>query len=223
MRDNSLAYNTYLQKLGLLTRGYSKRLLRSVQNDVWCNFHETRDRSISSCPTQPLVIKYNTVGIHSARVWRDILNKNSLFNNPRIITAYSVHDNLGKILSNNKSKKDPNQPSGCCIDVLRLCVCVRHATVYTVSKVFTSNCTRKTYFLRNLIACATNNLVYLIACNLCDFQYVGETGRMLNDRFNDYRAAIRLKNHYLLVYILINSSTLLVTVLLLVLNVTLTK
>jgi hypothetical protein len=51
----------------------------------------------STSPNQilPLVIKYDTVGTHSARLWRDNLNKNPLSNNTRIITAYSVHPNLG--------------------------------------------------------------------------------------------------------------------------------
>jgi hypothetical protein len=150
--------------LTLTPNPYSKRLLRTVQNDVWLNFRETRDISTSPNSTLPLIVKYNTVGTYSARIWRDILNENPLFNNLRIITAYSVHNNLGKLLCRNTTKKDSHQPFGCHRCVWPRC---RACNYITVSKSFVSNNTHKSYFVRNQITCTTNNIVYLITCNLC--------------------------------------------------------
>jgi hypothetical protein len=85
--EDYLHASRILQKV-LIIRGYSKRLLRQVQNDIWYNFEENQSRSTSPNHILPLVIKYDTVGTYSARLWREILNKNPLFNNFRIITVY---------------------------------------------------------------------------------------------------------------------------------------
>ena len=38
--------------------------------------------------------------------------------------------------------------------------------------------------------CQTQNLIYIIQCNRCDLQYIGETKRRLKDRFNEHRRTI---------------------------------
>ena len=175
----------------LITRGYSKRLLRQTQNDIWYNFQENQMRSKSPNQILPLVIKYDTVGTYSARLWRDVLNKNPLFNNLRIITAYSVHPNLGKLLSNTKPgvRVHPIDSAGC---VKCASIRCKACNVITEAKRFTSNTTHRTYSILEHISCTSTNLVYLISCKLCGLQYVGETGRMLRDRINDHLSAIRL-------------------------------
>ena len=40
--------------------------------------------------------------------------------------------------------------------------------------------------------CNSRNLIYLIHCDSCGAQYVGETGRTLRERFNGHRADVRL-------------------------------
>ena len=44
----------------------------------------------------------------------------------------------------------------------------------------------------NICYCYTSNVVYMLSCNNCDLQYVGQTGRSLKKRVNQHRAAIRL-------------------------------
>jgi hypothetical protein len=174
----------------LITRGYSKRLLRHVQNEIWYRFTETKIHSTSPTQILPLVIKYDTVGTYSARLWRDILNKNPLFNNIRIITAYSVHPNLGKILANTKPRAPLKSSAGC-----TKCASIRCKACNFIieSKNFTSSTTQKTYSIHEHISCTSKNVVYLITCKLCGLQYVGETGRMLKERINDHLSAIRLQ------------------------------
>ena len=53
-------------------------------------------------------------------------------------------------------------------------------------------CTVKTYSgaavsLRQNTDCTTENVVYLISCNSCNKQYVGETKGLLNKRMNGHR------------------------------------
>jgi len=43
--------------------------------------------------------------------------------------------------------------------------------------------------------CNSNNIIYLIPCNKCHKQYVGQTGRKLKDRLNNHRSSIKLNNN----------------------------
>ena len=36
----------------------------------------------------------------------------------------------------------------------------------------------------------SENVIYLVQCNRCNLQYIGETKRQLKDRFNEYRRAV---------------------------------
>ena len=44
----------------------------------------------------------------------------------------------------------------------------------------------------NPLNCKSENIVYLIFCKICHFQYVGETKNRLQTRFNKHRSDIRL-------------------------------
>jgi hypothetical protein len=61
-----------------------------------------------------------------------------------------------------------------------------------------STITHKQYdFVNNDTAricdCSSTNVIYLITCNHCRFQYVGQTGRKLRDRISEHRRAIFVK------------------------------
>ena len=43
--------------------------------------------------------------------------------------------------------------------------------------------------------CNSNDIIYLITCNKCNRQYIGEKGRKLKDRLNSHRSSIKLKNN----------------------------
>ena len=62
------------------------------------------------------------------------------------------------------------------------------------SNSFYSNSTKKRYFPRtaglDFLNCKTENLVYLISCKICNFQYVGETKNRLQKRFSGHRNSI---------------------------------
>ena len=61
------------------------------------------------------------------------------------------------------------------------------------NKYFISNITKKQHEIINLtnenICCNSQNLVYLLCCNKCNIQYVGETTTPLNERINRHRTA----------------------------------
>jgi len=45
------------------------------------------------------------------------------------------------------------------------------------------------------LTCYTKNLIYMIQCNRCNLQYIGETKRRLKDRFNEHRRTIDNPNN----------------------------
>ena len=51
----------------------------------------------------------------------------------------------------------------------------------------------KTYQLQTVATCKTHNVIYLIQCQKCSQQYVGESGQALHERLNSHRSDVRLK------------------------------
>ena len=58
---------------------------------------------------------------------------------------------------------------------------------------FTSNTMGRRYTIRNQFTCKTKNIVYLISCDKCNMQYVGETENALHIRMNGHRSDITTK------------------------------
>ena len=52
---------------------------------------------------------------------------------------------------------------------------------------FSTGATRQ---IKSHITCNTKNLIYMIQCNRCSLQYIGETKRRLKDRFNEHRRSV---------------------------------
>ena len=46
--------------------------------------------------------------------------------------------------------------------------------------------TGETRTIKSNLTCDTKNLIYMIHCNRCNLQYIGETKRRLKDRFNEH-------------------------------------
>ena len=49
-------------------------------------------------------------------------------------------------------------------------------------------------FITSHITCNTKNVIYMVQCNRCNLQYIGETKRRLKDRFNEHRSAVDKTN-----------------------------
>ena len=50
--------------------------------------------------------------------------------------------------------------------------------------------TGETRTIKSNLTCDTKNPIYMIQCNRCNLQYIGETKRRLKDRFNEHRRTI---------------------------------
>ena len=43
------------------------------------------------------------------------------------------------------------------------------------------------------LSCQSKNIIYLIECSKCKLQYIGETDRLLQDRFNEPKGYVRTR------------------------------
>ena len=67
----------------------------------------------------------------------------------------------------------------------------RYCPRLDTSGLIKSTTTSRTYIVPQKITCRFNNLVYLITCKKCRFQYVGQTKNCLKDRFQQHFLDIR--------------------------------
>ena len=44
------------------------------------------------------------------------------------------------------------------------------------------------------VDCSTQNIIYLLSCKKCSVQYIGETERMLKERFSEHRTFVNTNN-----------------------------
>ena len=91
-----------------------------------------------------------------------------------------------------KSATDSTNTTGfvkTCKDI-RCKTCPNLVTSATV----TSNVSNRTYQCINSenskVSCKSNNLIYLLTCNICSQQYVGETAPKFNKRMNGHRTSV---------------------------------
>ena len=50
-----------------------------------------------------------------------------------------------------------------------------------------STATNHTVEINKQVNCQTKNILYCITCERCSVQYIGETGRSLQDRFSEHK------------------------------------
>ena len=94
--------------------------------------------------------------------------------------------NCGKLLcrfklkSQHKSHEVENCRKNCvsCPDLLKTSLCLFKRV-------------NKTFFLKNSFNCKSSNLTYVVICQGCKKEYIGETGFLLKERINVYRQHIR--------------------------------
>jgi hypothetical protein len=187
----------------LAKRRYSSRLMRKMKVDIWQKSQSTPSAAIivveePTAPLLPVVVPYNEVGTELAKRWRQTIEKNKMYQKYRIITAYKTGRNLRKnLVKSLLTEKIMNKRSGnvvqsvifgttrCTSTKCRVCSYIKPCSTVR------SHINCRDYKTIGNINCKTNNIIYLISCNLCNQQYVGETSRPLADRVNTHLSCIR--------------------------------
>ena len=74
----------------------------------------------------------------------------------------------------------------------------KHGEVYlniNETSIFTSTVTGETYIINHKFNCNDKWLVYLLTCNCCKKQYVGQTVNKCHFRWNNYKSNCRKHQH----------------------------
>lgn len=196
----------------LINRGYTHSCMRKLQHDIWHNYidrliENTNESTISNNVTKattttsnnkptmlPIIIDYCKAGTELAKEYKAILTQNSFTTNFKLVTAYTNSKNIKQLIVRSKlvnetvMAEDVGAFIGCAQP--RCITCKLHASGKSQ---FCNEHNKTKYNIKDTIYCHSKNLIYLITCDKCKKQYVGETGRTLRDRLNDHRSAIKNK------------------------------
>lgn len=157
----------------LSTRGYSRSSLRKALK----SFRVTRPRSTDSI--LPITVHFSTSAstfIHKLKNNFHEGTKNSnVLQNYRPIAAYKRNRNLKDILIKAKL------PSPI------LTAATPHSDYYVHYSWIKSHANGQIFKTQQGSGLKTKNCVYLISCNICGKQYVGETGNTIQTRFYQHK------------------------------------
>ena len=148
----------------------------------------------SSPPKMNLITTFNPrspINIDELKANWNILDTNSetkyLFNSI-VSIVYRRSQNLKDILVH--SDLNHQKPNLGCKPCNKPCVT---CAFMDTTDIFRSRHTKITYHIRQDIDCQTHNVIYLIYCNHCLIQYIGQTSQTLNKRIQQHRSDINLK------------------------------
>lgn len=194
----------------LVERGYTRRNLIKMRNYIWNTSGEAKtDNEDKKTGLLPLITTYNPIGVRLAGTWRKILTSTTLNKNNRIIRAFKNQRNLKSYLVRSKFRPPiahsstlgtatttTNNNQGNITEGFYPCntprcgACKIHATQ---SNTIYSSTLGTTFDIKHRLTCASKNIIYLITCNRCNLQYVGETTRALRERLTDHRSNIKTR------------------------------
>jgi len=174
----------------LKKRGYKQCQLRKQQYQVWFGSSATdgraKDNQLDS--RIPIVVDFCRAGTNLVKKYRNILKNDDYGKNIGFITAYRNGPNLKRRLVKSKLYNAGREGAfrGC--SSARCLACRLHAPPTKTCKIENSNAS---YVIRNDIDCNTSNVIYVVTCDKCKKQYVGETSRCIRDRLNDHKSDIK--------------------------------
>lgn len=179
----------------LVKRGYGNTFMRKLLYEVWFNYDiKPKDKTNNSNSNIiPIVLDYCSFGKELGLKYRESIKDNDHFKDSKTLLAFRNHKNLKQILIRNKIECTNHIKGafrGCGVNKCKTCSSHSRDT-----DSFHSNSVNKKFQIKHNISCDSSNLIYLINCNKCKKQYIGETGRTLRERVTDHRSAIKLKKN----------------------------
>ena len=175
---------TYLLKRGYKRDFVTKQIQRAA--DV-PRIHTLQPKQINKPYNPSLPSIFNIIKKHYNLLLSSDRCKNAFLYLP--VVGFRRSPNLRDLLvtaklSPNVTHSNSALPSGSfrCGKNCATCPYIFHGltnyTFFSTSETRSINCH---------ITCETKNLIYMIQCNRCHLQYMGETKRRLKDRFNEHR------------------------------------
>jgi hypothetical protein len=181
-----------------LNRGYPKQLVNDATRRALAQHQEIRDEQQPPARQQKtnLITTYHPQLSGLSQILKrhyHILEADprlkSFFPTPPGITyrrTANLRDRLVHARVNRQqSSRFPTCAEGC--GVTRCLVCSQLATNDSVVSSIDNS---YTFTIRESLNCNSKNLVYLLQCNLCRLQYIGETQTSFRLRFNNHKSHI---------------------------------
>jgi hypothetical protein len=187
-RNQTLTYKTIAQKREIATN--------FIKGDNFLPF------IITYHPSLTINHNYNLKNILSTE-WTTLLEENPKLktaignNSPQIV--YKKHKTISSYLTSavfpspwlgavkvptTLQHTTTNFVTKCLHPLCKCCLNISDLSHLTIFKNHTLTTT-------NTLTCNTSNIIYLIHCNKCYVNYVGQTKRSLKDRFNNHRSDIK--------------------------------
>ena len=160
----------------LRERGYTRTYLRKA----YSTFEEVKIRD--QRPRLALVTTYSSQSIlANKRLKSNFENRhNNLLQDYKIISAYRKNKNLKDYLvrSNLKQSNRATKPT---------------PSYFSPQKQIINRTSKSVIGIKQIIPYNTQNVIYLITCDICKLQYIGETGNSIACRLNQHR--YNINNH----------------------------
>ena len=173
----------------LKQRGYSVTEMRKAKNDVWFLYKEEPKKNKNDQPLIPIILDYCSFNQNLGKDLKNLINNDDNLKDNKVIVAFKNSKNLKQLLIKSKLEGEGIGAFRGCGES-RCKTCRIHA--YDSSSFYSTSYNRILTPSDNT-TCNSSNLIYLITCNKCKLQYVGETGRSLRERLTDHKSAIKLK------------------------------
>lgn len=172
-------------------RGYSWTRMWDQLKNIWFNYIDNNDKTNKNTNIFPIIINYDKVGVELGKHYKSILSSYDIFNNFKPILAYKNHKNLNKMLirsvvCNNVKSSQSFFSKKCTNNNCKACNYIVECSTF-----YSNNNSNKIYKIKHNFTCKTRNIIYLITCNKCKKQYVGQSSRPLADRINNHLSCIR--------------------------------
>ena len=182
-------------------RGYPTKLLEEARTKARNLNRATllADKSKEDVTNKriPLVVTYNPANPHFQQMidkhWHllQLSSKNEVFKEKPLI-SYKRNKNLGDLLVRAKCTTETSKPTHNpnihpCKTPWNCAFCPKK-NIKTFKSTTTGRC-----YKRPPYTCNTRNVVYLITCNLCKKQYVGETHRSFRERMIEHERYVKKK------------------------------
>lgn len=115
-----------------------------------------------------------------------VITVTSLIRRPGHILLFT----MAKIISSSSSNVNL-VTNNFCINKCNRCLTCKYSLLTDLT--FTSNTNHHTYSVitNSNLSCTSKNVIYLISCNICNLQYIGQTKQCLRDRLNGHRNKIK--------------------------------
>lgn len=174
-------------------RGYSWSLMWGEMKNIWFHYAD-RAGLTTNTDILPIIVPFDSIGQKLASDYRLAILNNPDLKHIKPIVAYENHDNLRKLLIRSKFN---NNPTSKILYFNKHCKnkkCTACNYIVNNSE-FCSTITNKIYQIKSNLNCKSTNIIYLITCDHCKLQYVGQTSRTLADRINNHLSCIRTKKN----------------------------